>query len=107
MKIVISFNGDLLTFSIGDRSNPYNQTEKFTNKTEIGKGKILITIEPPENMDFIYLNVYKKSYMEDPNTHIQNYAFKYINVESDDQFFDYGIKNNNGSLTYKDERKRR
>ena len=44
MKIVISFNGDLLTFSIGDRSNPYNQTEKFTNKTEIGKGKILITI---------------------------------------------------------------
>ena len=61
MKIVISFNGDLLTFSIGDRSNPYNQTEKFTNKTEIGKGKILITIEPPENMDFIYLNVYKKS----------------------------------------------
>ena len=105
MKIVISFNGDLLTFSIGDRSNPYNQTEKFTNKTEIGKGKILITIEPPENMDFIYLNVYKKSYMEDPNTHIQNYAFKYINVESDDQFFDYGIKNNNGSLTYKDERK--
>ena len=105
MKIVISFNSDLLTFSIGDRSNPYNQTEKFTNKTEIGKGKILITIEPPENMDFVYLNVYKKSYMEDPNTHIQNYAFKYINVEKEDQFFDYGIKNNNGSLVYKDERK--
>ena len=105
MKIVISFNSDLLTFSIGDRSNPRNATDKFSNKTEIGKGKLLITIEPPEDMDFVFLNVYKKNYMEDPNPLIQNYAFKYINVESDDQFFDYGIKNNNASLDYKDERK--
>ena len=77
MKIVISFNGDSLTFSIGDRGNPYNRTEKFSNKTEIGKGKILITLQPPEDMDFIYLNVYRKSYMEDPNISTQNYAFKY------------------------------
>ena len=105
MKIVISFNSDLLTFSIGDMSNPNNLTDKFSNKTEIGKGKILITIQPPESMDFIYLNVFKKDYMSDPNTLIQNYAFKYINVESDEQFFDYGIKNNNGSLTYKEEKK--
>ena len=107
MKIVISFNSDLLTFSIGDKSNPNNLTDKFSNKTEIGKGKILITIQPPESMDFIYLNVFKKDYMSDPNTLIQNYAFKYINVESDEQFFDYGIKNNNGSLAYKEEKKRR
>jgi len=105
MKIVISFNSDLLTFSIGDKSNPNNLTDKFSNKTEIGKGKILITIQPPESMDFIYLNVFKKDYMSDPNTLIQNYAFKYINVESDEQFFDYGIKNNNGSLAYKEEKK--
>ena len=105
MKIVISFNSDLLTFSIGDMSNPNNLTDKFSNKTEIGKGKILITIQPPESMDFIYLNVFKKDYMSDPNTLIQNYAFKYINVESDEQFFDYGIKNNNGSLAYKEEKK--
>ena len=105
MKIVISFNSDLLTFSIGDMSNPNNLTDKFSNKTEIGKGKILITIQPPESMDFIYLNVFKKDYMSDPNTLIQNYAFKYINVESDEQFFDYAIKNNNGSLTYKEEKK--
>ena len=50
------------------------------------------------------MNVFKKNYVEDVNTQLHNYAFKYINVESEDQFFDYNIYRNNATLEYKDER---
>ena len=103
MKIVLSFNSEELTWAIGDRSSHFNTT-KYDFETKVAKGKILLTLKPPNDVDFVYLNVFKKNYVEDVNTQLHNYAFKYINVESEDQFFDYNIYRNNATLEYKDER---
>ena len=95
MKIVLSFNSDVLSYSIGDiggRDNTYENT------TLVGKGKTLITIKPGDN-DFVFLNIFKTTY-DDPFTAIQNYAFKYINVAKEEEFYDYEIYGKDPTIQY-------
>ena len=100
MKIEISFNSHILDWTIGNLSSHSNST-KYELNTKVSKGKILVTIQPG-NEDFVFFNVFKSNILDDPHPPIQNYAFLYINIESEDQFYDYGIKNNDATLEYKE-----
>ena len=101
MKIVLSFNGDELSWAIGNQNSHDNDTSlNMTCKEE--NGKIIITAYT-ENKNYIYLNIFKTDYFTDPQPHLQNYAFKYINIEDESQYFDYKIKNDDGTLEYKEE----
>ena len=101
MKIVLSFNADLLSWTIGDRSSRMNDTS-LDMKVEEARGKITITLDSVKK-DFIYLNIFKADYMEDPLPFLQNYVFKYINVEDETKYFDYHILHDDGALDYKEE----
>ena len=107
MKIVLSFNSDLLTWCIGDRNCHNNATKIDMNVVEV-RGKITITLKNLKNsgnyQDFIYLNIYKEDYSLDPYPYLQNYVFKYINVEDESKYFDYKIYNDDGKIDYKDEK---
>ena len=103
MKIVLSFNGNLLSWTISSQpSSRLNDTDINIDAVE-ARGKITITLKSLTS-DFIYLNIFKTDYMEDPLPFLQNYVFKYINVEDESKYFDYTIVNNNGTLDYKEEK---
>ena len=102
MKIILSFNSDKLSWSIADYQNAHDNTTRYNIDAIEEKGKITITIEPGLE-EHIYLNFWKTDSNEDVNPQLLNYAFKYINIESEDQFNDYQIYNNNGTIQYKEE----
>ena len=101
IKIVLSFNSDLLAWTIGGEGARLNTTQYEINAVQ-ARGKITITISPPDKEDFIFLNFFQKDYMKF-NMSLQNYAFKYINVNSEEEFYDYLITGNDGSLKYEEE----
>ena len=102
MKIVLSFNGNGLSWSIGDYPNAHDNTTRFPIKAESSRGKITITVEPGLE-EFIYLNFWKTDSAADITPQILNYAFEYLNLESEDQFFNYQIYGKDGSIEYKEE----
>ena len=100
MKIILSFNSDNLSWSISDEANSHINSKKYRiNSVETG-GKIIITIKPG-NKKYVYLNMWKNDVFSNPQ--LINYAFKYINIESEAQFNDYKIYNNDGTIQYKEE----
>ena len=103
MKIILSFNSNYLSWSISDFKNAHENTTKFPITSIKEKGKIIITIEPG-SQEYIYLNLWINNYTEDINSKLLNYAFKYINIESEVQFFDYQIYNKSGAIEYKEEK---
>ena len=102
MKIVLSFNGNGLSWSLGDYQNAHENTTRYPIKAERSRGKITITIEPGLE-EFIYLNFWKTDSSADISPQILNYAFEYLNLESEDQFFNYQIYGKDGSIEYKEE----
>ena len=46
------------------------------------------------------MNIWKTAPGKDENFELQNYAFKYINVEKEEDFYDFEITGNDPSLTY-------
>ena len=101
MKIVLSFNGNGLSWSLGDYQNAHENTTRYPIKAESSRGKITITIEPGLE-EFIYLNFWKTDSSADISPQILNYAFEYLNLESEDQFFNYQIYGKDGSIEYKE-----
>ena len=102
MKIVLSFNSDRLSWTISTQQSSHENTTEFQVKK--GKGKILLTLTP-KNISFIYINIFNPNWQDEPDYRIFNYAFKYINVEKDEDFFDYEILDQKSSLEYKEETK--
>jgi hypothetical protein len=88
--------------TIGNSGYHNNETKKYNIKFDTTKGKNVATLHPG-NEDFIYLNFYKNDYSLEPQIELQNYIFKYINVESEDQFFDYIIVGGSGKLDIKED----
>lgn len=91
-----------LNWTIGNRGSHNNETKKYNIKFDTTRGKTVATLHPG-NEDFIYLNFYKNDYSLEPQIELQNYIFKYINVESEDQFFDYIIVEGSGKLDIKED----
>ena len=88
MRIQIAFNSNNLDFVVTDTENSRKNTTFL--HTEKERGKIFITLNIQENKQLYYLYIYKKE-----NTfseiHLNNYAFKYINVRTEEEIFDYPI----------------
>ena len=101
MKIEIAFNSNYLAFSVNLIISRNNATD-LIEKVEEGRGKIFLTLRTPINREFIYLNIYKKNYRQPNDFALNNYVFKYINYEKEDEFIDYKILDNNNELKYEE-----
>jgi hypothetical protein len=103
MKIVLSFNSEELSWAIGDKQSAHsNITSKYQIEASKRNGKILATVQAisgVEPLDFLYLNIWKTKPDQDENFQLQNYVFKYINIEKESEFFDYEIYGDKPDLT--------
>ena len=69
-------------------------------KSEKARGKILLLLDTSiTKSEFIVLNIYRKD-NEGRTLFLYNYAFKYININSEDEFKDYTILNDDDKITY-------
>jgi hypothetical protein len=57
------------------------------------RGKVIITFMQPD-IDYIYLNIFRKDREHPGNEQLSNYAFKYITAEAEYEFFDYKSMSN-------------
>ena len=96
MIIELAFNSDFLEFSISNVITRYNMTS-LIYKIEKGGGKIFITVKPGDNQ-YIFLNIFKKDYRVSNAVYLNNYVFKYVNVENEDDFVNYKILNDDNQL---------
>ena len=97
MKIEIAFNSDYLDFSISDEYSRRNYTAIIKDAYK-ARGKIYLTVNPPTNRDFIFLNIFQKDYRDEYSMFLDNYVFKYINIEKEEDYTDYKILNDDGRL---------
>ena len=101
MKIVLSFNSWELSWAIGNEQSAHSNSTGFNIATNIRNGKITVSLTNiTKDLEFVYLNIWKTSPGKDENFVLQNYAFKYINVEKEEDFYDFEITGNDPSLTY-------
>ena len=101
MKIVLSFNSWELSWAIGDVQSAHSNTTKCNLGTKIRNGKLTVTVTNiNKDLEFIYLNIWKTIQDDDENFQLQNYAFKYINVEKEEEFYDFEIIDDDPSLEY-------
>ena len=103
MIIEISFNSDYLDFAISDSISRTNYTAIIRESFK-KKGKIYLIVQPPSNRIFIFLTIFKRNFRDENNILLYNYVFKYINVEKEEDFVDFNILDNDGGLTYKEEK---
>ena len=101
MKIVLSFNSWELSWAIGNEQSAHSNSTGFNIATNIRNGKITVSLTNiTKDLEFVYLNIWKTAPGKDENFVLQNYAFKYINVEKEEDFYDFEITGNDPSLTY-------
>ena len=101
MILELAFNSDYLNFAINNVITRSNNTD-YIVKEEEARGKKILTIKPPQTIDFIYLNIFKKQPTVDNDLLLNNYVFKYINVEKPEEFSDYKIYGNNNEIKYEE-----
>ena len=104
MKLVLSFNSGELSWSIGDRQSAHTNisNSKYHIQTSNRNEKITASIQPvdgKEPLDFLYLSIWKTKPNENEDFKLQDYVFKYINVEKESDFLDYQIYDDNPKLT--------
>ena len=97
MKIEIAFNSEYLNFSISDEYSRRNYTAIIKEAFK-ARGKIYLTVNPPTNRDFIFLNIFQNDRRDEYSMFLDNYVFKYINIEKEEDYTDYTILNNDGGL---------
>ena len=71
----------------------YNSTYDYFNAVK-ERGKVIVTLIRPDDAEYLFLSFFRK----DPtkrDTKLDNYAFKYINAQSETEFFDYKMMNHN------------
>ena len=101
LRIQVALNSDQLDFSISEEpQSTKNVTFDFRGTRE--DGKVIIKMERPSGKDTLYLNFFRKENSKNKNDErLSNYVFKYINGESEYEFFDYKIMSRN--ITIKEE----
>ena len=104
MVIEISFNSDSLDFSINEEIKNINSTN-LTISSVKERGKVILTIKASNTKEFLYLNIFKNKKTTKNNILLNNYVFKYSNVDKEDDFFNSKILENNEKLEIKTEEK--
>jgi len=102
MKIEIAFNSKYLNFSIDDHVSRTNYTA-IIKEAFVARGKVYLTVHPPTNRDFIFLNIFQNNRRDEYSMYLDNYVFKYLNIENEDDYVDYKILNDDGELEIKEE----
>ena len=99
MVIELAFNSNYLDFAVNQAISRLNMTNLII-KSEKARGKILLLLDTSiTKSEFIVLNIYRKD-NEGRTLFLYNYAFKYININSEDEFKDYTILNDDDKITY-------
>ena len=88
MRIQIAFNSDNLNYAISNSAATRNNCSFY--KVEKARGKASITIKIEEDVETYYLYIFKKQFTR-TESHLNNYAFKYINAKAENEIFDYPI----------------
>ena len=93
MRIQIAFNSDNVDFYITETFNWQRRNSTEFMDTVKARGKIIVTLSTEKlNRESLYLIIYKTN--NDENMHLFNYAFKYINSKTIEDFIDYKIREN-------------
>ena len=90
MRIQIAFNSNNLDFVVSDTENKRSNTTFL--HSEKNRGKIFVTLKIEENKELYYLYIYKKSRTLNEE-YLNNYAFKYFNIENETNIIDFSISN--------------
>lgn len=90
MRIQIAFNSNNLDFVVSDSESKRSNITFLHSEKE--RGKVYITFKIKENQELYYLIIYKNSKTK-TEEHLNNYAFKYINVRYEYELIDYPILN--------------
>ena len=107
MKVVLSFNSWELSWSISLEQSSRLNTTKYNIDPKIRNGKITVTLTPKgDPSEFIYLNIWKTLPDVDEHFELQNYAFKYINVEKEEDYVDFAIYNDVPRINYTQNKKK-
>ena len=100
MVIELAFNSNYLDFAVNQAISRLNMTNLII-KSEKARGKIFLLLDTSiTKSEFIVLNIYRKNVNETVDLILYNYAFKYINVNNEDEFKDYKILNDDDKITY-------
>ncbi len=92
MRVQIAFNGPDLDFTIHQEQNNWKKNQTYSEyKSFRERGKVYITFEQPD-LEYIYLNIFRKSDNTKVNEQLTNYVFKYITADTQEEFFDYTMK---------------
>ena len=97
MALEISFNSDFLDFSINKEKTKSTDNTLIINSIN-EKGKIIKAIDPG-NLEYIYLNIFKKDNSINNKFSLNNYVFKYYFIESIEDIIDYKILDNNNEIS--------
>ena len=102
MRIQFSTNSKCVSYAVNNEKNQKENSkyDELTTKTE--RGKTFITFKTPNDREYIYLNVFLKDESRAEEV-LNNYAFKYINADSKDKFFEYKISSNDPKLSKSEE----
>ena len=94
MRVQVAFNSEDLEFSLHQVINYNESNQTYPDWRAIKeRGKVIITFIQPD-IDYIYLNIFKKKYGAVVNEQLTNYAFKYMTAENEYDFFDYKSMSN-------------
>ena len=94
MRIQIAFNSEELEFTIHQQLNNFIENQTYPDwRASRERGKVIITFIKPD-IDYIYLNIFKKERGTTGNEQLSNYAFKYITAESEYDFYDFKSMSN-------------
>ena len=97
MRIQFSTNNKIVDFAINNEKNVKKNSTYENMEKKVERGKVFITFTKPKT-DFIYLNVFLKNAPPNDRVNNFNYAFKYINSDSRQKFFEYKIYKDDSKL---------
>ena len=93
MRVQFASNNANIGFAINNERNKKDKSNYDDYNEKEGRGKKFITFKKPKNKDYIYLNVFLLDKAGDSDIKNNHYAFKYINSEKKELFFEYEIEN--------------
>ena len=98
MKIEFAFNSNYLNFAVSHARAQTNNTNLIISEYK-ARGKTFLTVDTTKLTDnYVFLNIFKKD-NEEHDEKLNNYVFKYLNYESESEFTDYKILNDDNELT--------
>ena len=101
MIIELAFNSDYMNFAINSIMSRNNDTS-LVDQIVKARGKLIIYLKSNLNIPYIFLNILKRNYREYNDFELNNYAFKYVNVEKKEDYIDFKMLKDNNEIEYKE-----